>query len=243
MSGGPRYPSTTTVETRAVWINRLVNAPPLEDVETEVVDRLVESCEFQLLPDRRLICIESQPVSHFVFVIAGRARLFVTGPNRKQVTLEILSAPEHLGEASIFKEGSPSQYSAQAFGETVACLVPADVMRSGVRQSLALAESLLAAGAASSERWARAVKRCAFADVRERIIEVIRSGARPREVVENEDGFVLLPLSHSQIASLASCTKRSAIRVVSEMVERGLARRAQGGWLFDLRELQTNPSI
>lgn len=218
-------------------MNRFVNAPPFDDVEPKVVDDLVSVAEFHTYPDRSLICREGDVMSGVSFVLDGLVRLFLCGPSSREVTLDLMTAGHQLGGVAVFAQEGRYDFSAESVGGAVLTFVPARALRRGIERSPALARSFLGCAAGYSGRWVEAVRRCAFADVEQRVIEALLQAAGAHHSGVGT-GRVPVSLSHSQLARLASCTKRSAMRVVRGLCEAGALARSQNGWELDFERLQ-----
>lgn len=194
----------------------------LTPAEIEAFDRMAPARTFH---GGELIFSQSQPITALFILKAGRVRIFRVTEDGKALTMAILEPGAVFGEMLLVGQRMYDNY-AEAIEETQICQLSvleveryllADP-RIAIRISRILGEQV----ALLEERLTDLALRPLLARLASTLVRLAESQRRTRQ------GYVIIRLTHDQLAGLLAATRESTSKAMAELGARGLIRQARG---------------
>jgi len=176
--------------------------------------------------------------SERLYVIrAGSVRVFRHHSDGREKTLAMLGPGEVLGEMTVF--GSERR---SASAETVAPTTFFVMLRPRFRELLAdipnLAVQVIETLSTRLRDANQQIHELAFVNSRGRVICGLGRLAGTRGSVGPTEGEILIPITHAELAKIASVSRETTTKILTELAEKGLVRAGHGRlWITDIGRL------
>jgi len=207
------------------------------DLNAEEISAMDQMAPARTFHAGELIFSQSQPITALFILKAGRVRIFRVTEDGKALTMAILEPGAVFGEMLLVGQRMYDNY-AEAIEETKICqlgireveqFLLADP-RIAIRISRILGEQV----ARLEERLTDLAWRPLLARLAGTLVRLAESQHRTRQ------GYVIVRLTHEQLAGLLAATRESTSKAMVELGARGLVRQARGRIvLLDLVSLAT----
>ena len=140
-------------------------------IEDRGVRALAELGRVRAFGKRAVIIHEGDAADTVFIVLSGRVRVFSSGPDGREIVLDIFGAGELLGEMSL--DGSPRSASAMTIEPTKVAVLDARALRDRLRTDVDLAMLLVTSLLGRLRHTSATVKQLALGDVYERLSVVL----------------------------------------------------------------------
>ena len=158
-----------------------------------------------------IIFRQNTPTSHIMFVKGGLVKIFKEGRNSKVIILKVVKENHFIGLLSIFGENL-FQYSASALQPTEIFYVDIGVFKNIIKTNGSYAIQIMKLLSLDGLKIFEKLVNLSHKQLPGRIAEIILYFSK--EIYQN-DSFEF-PLTRQELAELASTTKESLIRTLSE---------------------------
>ncbi len=167
------------------------------------------------------IFYENSKADWFHVLFEGRVKISKTYPDGKEITLEIVDAPDFFGALAILKN-IPYPATSRAMENSLIGKIPASSFFSVVKKYPDLEKEILDHVTMRLKAGMDVLKSILLDDVTKRVISQLMRLAK-RYGKKSEEGLLIeLKLTREDIAELAGTTVETAIRVMSRLKKEGL---------------------
>lgn len=180
----------------------------LSDAEVEMVN---ESSYYVPYKKGDIIFRQNTPTSHIMFIRSGLVKIYKEGRNHKVIILKISKENEFIGLLSIFGD-SLFQFSASALEDTEIYYVDIGVFKNLIKHNGSYSIQLMKLLSLEGLHIFEKLVNLSHKQLPGRIAEIILYFSK--EIFNNN--VFEFPLTRQELAELASTTKESLIRTLSE---------------------------
>lgn len=180
----------------------------LSDAEIEMVN---ESSYYVPYKKGDIIFRQNTPTSHIMFIRSGLVKIYKEGRNQKVIILKISKENEFIGLLSIFGD-SLFQFSASALEDTEIYYVDIGVFKNIIKHNGSYSIQLMKLLSLEGLHIFEKLVNLSHKQLPGRIAEIILYFSKE---IFNSNVFEF-PLTRQELAELASTTKESLIRTLSE---------------------------
>lgn len=166
-----------------------------------------------------MLCKEGGFPSGVKTVLDGFAKVFVEGPDRRNIIVKILRPGDFLGLASICGCVTYS-YSAMALSDCLVCSIERDLVRELISRNGTFAYEVAKWYCRSYDNAYSKIKILGFKRLPGRMADVLFYLDQPEFRMRNIYEY----LSRKDLAEMAGITMESAVRILSEFEKSGLVR-------------------
>ena len=199
------------------------------DLSDEALRYLAAGSRQRAFQAGEIICYQGDPGSTCHIIVQGRVRIFVVGEDGQELSVRFLGRGDIFGEMALFDD-LPRSANVQALENTRTLELHRDVLLGCLRQSPALALSLLRA---LSERLRHATEGAgdlASLTVVERLLRRLRQLAEWAGTPATDGVRITLPLNQQELATLIGTSRESVNRALVQLRRQGKVR-LENGWI------------
>jgi len=181
-----------------------------------------------------VVFYQGEPGSTCHIIMRGRVRVFVVGADGRELAVRILGPGEIVGEMALF-EDLPRSASVEALEETQTLALHRDVLIYCLRNSPALALSLLRDLSARLRYATEEAEGLASLTVTERLMRRLRQLAEWSGMPVPGGVRIVPPMTQQELAALIGTSRESVNRALVRLRRQGKVR-LEGGWIVLLDE-------
>ncbi|MFC2136643.1 Crp/Fnr family transcriptional regulator [Bacteroidota bacterium] len=185
--------------------------PTFNVLSDEEIEMINESSYYVPYKKGDIIFRQNTPTSHIMYIKSGLVKIYKEGRNKKIIILKISKENQFIGLLSIFGENL-FQYSATALEDTEIFYVDIGVFKNLIKQNGGYAIHLMKQLSLDGLHIFEKLINLSHKQLPGRIAEIILYFAE--EIFKNP--VFEFPLTRQELAELASTTKESLIRTLSE---------------------------
>ncbi len=180
----------------------------LKPTEIDLINKHSHVVEYN---KKDIIFRQNTPISHIMFVKSGLVKIFKESRNRKIMILKLTKPGQYIGLISVFGEDI-FQYSASAVEKTLVTFVDGEVFKEIIRGNGSFALELMHQLSLDGLQIFDKLINITQKQLPGRIAEILLYFS---ETIYGSSRFEF-PLTRQELAELASTTKESFIRTLSE---------------------------
>lgn len=185
--------------------------PTFNVLTQEQAEMINESSYYVPYQKGDIIFRQNTPTSHIMFVKSGLVKIFKEGRNNKVIILKVVKENHFIGLLSIFGENL-FQYSASALQPTEIFYVDIGVFKNILKSNGTYAINIMRLISLDGLKIFEKLVNLSHKQLPGRLAEIILYFSKE---VYNSNSFEF-PLTRQELAELASTTKESLIRTLSE---------------------------
>jgi CRP/FNR family cyclic AMP-dependent transcriptional regulator len=215
-------------------ITFLRSLPLFRDLSGDALRHLAAEswpCQFQA---GEVIFYQGEPGSTCHIIMQGRVRVFVVGEDGRELAVRILGSGEIVGEMALL-EDLPRSASVEALEKTQTLELHRDALLHCLRNSPALALSLLRDLSARLRHATEEAEKLALLTVAERLMRRLRQLAKWSGVPVPGGVRIVPPMTQQELAALIGTSRESVNRALVRLRRQGKVR-LEGGWIVLLDE-------
>jgi CRP/FNR family cyclic AMP-dependent transcriptional regulator len=215
-------------------ITFLQSLPLFRDLSGDALRHLATEswpCQFHA---GEVIFYQGEPGSTCHIIVQGRVRVFVVGEDGRELAVRILGSGEIVGEMALL-EDLPRSASVEALERTQTLELHRDALLHCLRNSPALALSLLRDLSARLRRATEEAEKLALLTVAERLMRRLRQLAKWSGVPVPGGVRIVPPMTQQELAALIGTSRESVNRALVRLRRQGKVR-LEGGWIVLLDE-------
>jgi len=186
--------------------------PPL----LEAIEKVATTRAF---PKNAIIVNEGDETDSLYVIISGRARVYVSNPQGREVQLNVMGPGEYFGEITL--DGGPRSASVMAAQECRCAVVKRSELLTLVEKEPHFALHMVRKLASRVRDLTENVRSLALMDVYGRVARLLL------ELAEQRDGRLCIdePLTHKDIASRVGASREMISRIFSDLSDGGYIRK------------------
>jgi CRP-like cAMP-binding protein len=163
--------------------------------------------------------------SHFVIVVSGLVRVYVTAPDGRTLTVRYCRRGDILGAFSMFAEDFSMPATTQALVESELLVLDPDSVRKRGRSDARVAEALLVEVSERVGAFVREITDSAFMTVRQRIGRHLLDLASEQQ----RDADLVARISQQDLADAVGTVREVVVRVLRDLREEGVVETGRVG--------------
>lgn len=171
-------------------------------------------------PKQTVIIQEDDAADTVYIVLAGRARVYSSAPDGRDVVLDVLGPGEIIGEMAL--DGSPRSASVMTMEPTTVAVLDAAILRERLKSDVDLAMMLVTELLGRLRRTSRVVKQFALGDVYERLAVVLND-----LFVASPGGDTIEGLTQQDLADRIGSSRDMVNRIFRELEKGGYVEVAR----------------
>jgi len=188
-------------------------APLIAAITDPGVRALASLGRVRTYPKQSVIIHEGDASDTVYILLAGRARVFSSAEDGRDVVLDVLGPGEILGEMAL--DGSPRSASVMTMEPTTVAVLDATVLRERLKSDVDLAMLLVSELLGRLRKTSRAVKQLALGNVYERLALVLNE-----EFASSPGGHSIEGMTQQDLADRIGSSRDMVNRIFKEL-ERG----------------------
>lgn len=182
-------------------------------------------------PRSALIIQEGDPGERLFLLRRGRAKVFLSDSEGREVILAILGPGDFIGEMSLIDD-EPCSASVMTFEESEFVSISKADFRRVLHSSASMTENLLKVMSQRMRESDQQIEALALKDVQARVEQVLQQLAEP----EGGERVVPARITHRDIASMVGATREMVTRVFRHLEKAGFVR-------VDGRRITVTPAV
>jgi CRP/FNR family cyclic AMP-dependent transcriptional regulator len=173
----------------------------------------------RVFPKNAIIVSEGDETDSLYVIISGRARVYVSNAQGREVQLNMIGAGEYFGEVTL--DGGPRSASVMATEDCRCAVVKRSELITLVGREPQFALHMVRKLASRVRDLTENVRSLALMDVYGRVARLLL------ELAEERDGRLCInePLTHKDIASRVGCSREMISRIFSDLTDGGYVRK------------------
>jgi CRP-like cAMP-binding protein len=189
----------------------------LDEAQLQKVSRLLKERRYR---KGEIIFHQDDPGGYLYIISAGRVRIYVAGPDGREVTLRIYGPDSNFGELSVL-DGESRSASAAALDDVITYVLYREDFLNLLRENFALVQHILAILAERVRYTTNYSEQLAFLSVPGRVAALLMRLAGAEAEVQAP---VRLELSQQELADFANTTREWVNRALHDFAAEGLVR-------------------
>jgi len=187
-----------------------------------LLDAIAKGATVRAFPKNAIIVSEGDETDSLYVMLAGRARVYVSNAQGREVQLNTIGAGEHFGEVTL--DGGPRSASVMALDECRCAVVKGSELLSIVEQQPQFALHMVRKLASRVRDLTENVRSLALMDVYGRVARLLL------ELAEERDGRLVVgeALTHKDIASRVGASREMISRIFSDLTAGGYVGKENG---------------
>ena len=212
-------------------------ASNLGGVSPELMNELLAGARQSVIRGGATFHREGEPTAHLELVVSGLARVLITAPDGRTMTVRYCRPGALLGAMSLFTSGFTMPASVQALTETRLLHLQPDAVRSLAREPR-VADALIRELAERAREFLGEIAGGTFGTVRQRVVRhlvdlAVLDGADPSA----SDGLVV-HASQQELAEATGTVREVVVRILRELRDDDLVQTSRGRiLLLDIERL------
>ncbi|HZM36977.1 MAG TPA: Crp/Fnr family transcriptional regulator [Burkholderiales bacterium] len=169
-----------------------------------------------------IIVSEGDETDSLYLLLSGRAKVFVSDENGREVQLNQIGPGEYFGEVTL--DGGPRSASIMALEECRCAVVKHGELTAFLERHPEFAQHLVRKLAHRVRELTESVRSLALMDVYGRVARLLL------ELAEEQDGMMVVQesLTHRDIAARVGCSREMISRIFSDLTDGGYVRKEAG---------------
>jgi CRP-like cAMP-binding protein len=207
---------------RRECLNALANHPVLEAASSESIERMIRAAQFKKVPPGTLLIREGDVPAAVHFVLRGVTRIFHSVDDGREFTPKILSSPSHFGDVELLSGYACNNQSVETVTEALLAVIDWETVRGVLQTDHNATLGWLAGVAAQFVHTIDADRHNVFVGLEGRVANYLLSigdvlGERVQKGLR-----LAVPISREKLANQVGSVKRSVLRVIQGLTQRGL---------------------
>jgi CRP-like cAMP-binding protein len=189
----------------------------LDEAQLQKVSRLLKERRYR---KGEIIFHQDDPGGYLYIISAGRVRIYVAGPDGREVTLRIYGPESNFGELSVL-DGQSRSASAAALDDVTTYVLYREDFLNLLRENFALVQHILAILAERVRYTTNYSEQLAFLSAPGRVAALLMRLAGAEADVQPP---IRLELSQQELADFANTTREWVNRALHDFAAEGLVR-------------------
>ena len=189
----------------------------LDEAQLQKVSKLLKERRYR---KGEIIFHQDDPGGYLYIIGAGRVRIYVAGPDGREVTLRIYGPDSNFGELSVL-DGESRSASAAALDEVTTYVLYREDFLNLLRENFALVQHILAILAERVRYTTNYSEQLAFLSAPGRVAALLMRLAGAEATVQAP---IRLELSQQELADFANTTREWVNRALHDFAAEGLVR-------------------
>ena len=187
-----------------------------------LLEAIAKGATVRPFPKNAIIVTEGDETDSVYVVLAGRARVYVSNAQGREVQLNVIGPGEYFGEVTL--DGGPRSASVQALDDCRCVVVKRSELLTLVEKEPRFALHMLRKLASRVRDLTENVRSLALMDVYGRVARLLL------ELAEERDGRLVVegPLTHKDIASRVGASREMISRIFSDLTAGGYVGKENG---------------
>src|SRR6478609_6804411 len=187
-----------------------------------LLDAIEKVATTRAFPKNALIVNEGDETDSLYVIISGRARVYVSNPQGREVQLNVMGPGEYFGEITL--DGGPRSASVMAAQECRCAVVKRSELLTLVEKEPKFALHMVRKLASRVRDLTENVRSLALMDVYGRVARLLL------ELAEEREGRLVIdePLTHKEIASRVGASREMISRIFSDLTAGGYVGKENG---------------
>jgi len=196
-----------------------MKAAKVEALSPPLLEQIASVATVRTFPKHAIMVSEGDETDSLYVVLAGRARVYVSDEQGREVVVNQIGAGEYFGEVTL--DGGPRSASVMALEECRCAVIRRAELTSFLERHPELALHMVKKLAHRVRALTDSVRNLALMDVYGRVARLLL------ELAEEKDGRLVVsePLTHKEIASRVGCSREMISRIFSDLTEGGYVRK------------------
>lgn len=194
----------------------------VEALAPSLLEEIAAVATMRAYPKHSIIVQEGDETDSLYIMLAGRARVYVSDAEGREVQLNRIGAGEYFGEVTL--DGGPRSASVMALENCRCAVVRRSELTTVLERNPRLALHMVRKLASRVRHLTDDVRSLALMDVYGRVARLLLDQAEERE------GMMMItePLTQKDIASRIGCSREMVSRIFSDLTEGGYVRKENG---------------
>ena len=189
----------------------------LDETQLQKVSKLLKERRYR---KGEIIFHQDDPGGYLYIISAGRVRIYVAGPDGREVTLRIYGPDSNFGELSVL-DGESRSASAAALDDVITYVLYREDFLNLLRENFALVQHILAILAERVRYTTNYSEQLAFLSAPGRVAALLMRLAGAEATVQPP---IRLELSQQELADFANTTREWVNRALHDFAAEGLVR-------------------
>lgn len=192
----------------------LKNIPSFSHLSEQALEALASCAKIKAFPKHAIIIHEGDETSPLHILLAGKARVFLSDEDGKEVTLGIQEPGTFFGELALLDD-QPRSASVITLEKTTCGIISKNEFKAWLADHPDAALSLLQNLVEKIRHLTESVKRLALSDVYGRLIKVLQ------DMAIEKDGLYLIPERPTQqdLASMIGASREMVSKIIKELTK------------------------
>ncbi len=207
--------------TLAVRAQLLAKSFLFRGLEQSLLERVARLCQPRRLAVGETLFWEDEPADSLYGVAKGLIRIWVHGPDGRELTLNLMESGDFFGEIALL-DGLPRTASASALADTEMLSVPRaaflELMQAEPKLALHIIELLCERLRHNTDR----IRDAAFLDLGTRLAKTLEALAMGHGAESDEGTVITAKLNQSELAQLLGVTREAVNKQLKQFAEAGL---------------------
>jgi CRP/FNR family cyclic AMP-dependent transcriptional regulator len=187
-----------------------------------LLEAIAKGATVRPFPKNAIIVNEGDETDSLYLMVSGRARVYVSNAQGREVQLNVIGAGEYFGEVTL--DGGPRSASVQAIEECRCIIVKRSELLTLVEREPRFALHMVRKLASRVRDLTENVRSLALMDVYGRVARLLL------ELAETREGRLVIdePLTHRDIASRVGASREMISRIFSDLTAGGYVGKEDG---------------
>ena len=206
---------------------RVQNVGPMKDRSAEVLppplmEAIAKGATVRAFPKNAIVVNEGDETDSLYVLLAGRARVYVSNAQGREVQLNIIGPGEYFGEITL--DGGPRSASVQALDDCRCAVAKRSELLALVEKEPRFALHMVRKLASRVRDLTENVRSLALLDVYGRVARLLL------DLAESRDGRLVIdePLTHRDIATRVGASREMISRIFSDLSAGGYVAKEDG---------------